>query len=260
MNYIDTHSHFNLSQFDDDCDEAIARMEAHDTATICVGIDYESSKLAVELAHKHASIWAIIGQHPTDWGREFEKNLFEALADKPKVVAIGECGLDYYRDRDRIGKEEQKKLFQMQIALAVEKNLPLMLHIRAQAGTMDAYDDALVILQQYKEHHPTMIGTAHFFAGDTRIAQAFLDLGFYISFAGPITFARDYDAVVRMVPLDRILSETDAPFAAPEPYRGTRCEPWHVVETVKKIAEIKGVSIGEAQATLVENAKTLFRL
>lgn len=258
MNTIDTHSHFNLSQFDSDREEAIARMEAEGVGTFCVGVDEETSAKAVELAAGHESIWAIVGQHPTEWHQEFSTDAFLSLAGQSKVVAIGECGLDYYRERERTHKEEQTKLFRQQIELAVATALPLMLHIRPQAKTMDAYNDALSILKEYKMAHPTLAGTAHFFAGDKRIAQEFIDLGFYISFSGVITIFPQYEEIVRFVPLERMLPETDAPFAAPLPWRGQRCEPQYVKEVAKKIAEVKQMPLAQVQQQLFENTQTLF--
>lgn len=257
---IDTHSHFNLRQFDTDREEAIARMEAEGVSTICIGIDYETSVVATELAEKYKSIWAIVGQHPTEWCKTFEPAAFEALLKKDGVIGIGECGLDYYRERERGEKEKQKELFENQIKIAGEYNLPLMLHIRPPQGTMDAYEDALMILKKWKEVYPNLTGTSHFFVGDNRIAQEFLDLGFYISFAGPITFALEYESVIKMVPLNRMLVETDAPFAAPVPYRGQRCEPWHVKEVVKKISEVREVPIEKLKQQLIENTKRLFNV
>jgi TatD DNase family protein len=260
MNTIDTHSHFNLSQFDKDREEAIARMLEKGIGTICVGVDEETSVKAVKLAAQHEQIWAIVGQHPTEWHQIFNTDQFVALAQQSKVVAIGECGLDYYRDREREHVAEQKELFEKQIALAKETDLPLMLHIRPKQGTMDAYEDVLVILETWKKEWPTMRGTAHFFAGTTEIAQRFLDLGFHISFSGIITIFPEYEDIVRFVPINRILSETDAPFAAPLPWRGTRCEPWQVIAVVEKIAELKELSLSEAQTQLVQNAQQLFGL
>lgn len=260
MNIIDTHSHFNLSHFDEDREAAIARMRDAGVGTICVGVDEETSAKAIEIANTHDDIWAIVGQHPTEWPEEFDLDAFVSLAGQPKVVAIGECGLDYYRDRERAHMPEQKKLFETQIALAKETDLPLMLHIRPQEGTMDAYEDALEILAAWKKQWPAMRGTAHFFAGTTEIAQRFLDLGFHISFSGIITIFPQYEEVVRHVPLDRILPETDAPFAAPVPYRGTRNEPAYVIEIVKKIAELKKLPFEEVQAQLLQNTEELFKL
>lgn len=283
MKTIDTHSHFNLSQFDADREEAIARMVDAGVSTICVGVDEETSAKAVALAASHESVWACVGQHPTEWFQEFNNDAFISLAGQGKVVAIGECGLDYFRERERDHVPEQKKLFEQHIALAKETDLPLMLHIRPQINTMparnaspagnavstagrpsdaggDAYEDALVILKAWKEQWPTMRGTAHFFVGNIEIAQRFLDLGFHISFSGVITIFPEYEEVVRYVPIDRILSETDAPFAAPIPYRGRRNEPAYVAEIVKKVAEIKGIPLEEASAQLLQNAQLLFNL
>lgn len=260
MKTIDTHSHFNLNQFDADRDEAILRMEEAGVGTICVGVDEETSAKAVELAAKHEGIWACVGQHPTEWHQEFSTDSFLSLVQQGKVVAIGECGLDYYRDREWEHKAEQQKLFETQIALAKETNLPLMLHIRPMQGTMDAYEDALLILEVWKKEWSEMRGTAHFFVGTKEIADRFLNLGFYISFSGVITIFPEYEEIVRHVPLEKILPETDAPFAAPLPYRGKRNEPAYVVEVVKKIAEIKGISLEETEKRLLENVKKLFKL
>jgi len=246
-----------------------------EVGTICVGVDLETSKLAIEIAKDNNGIWAIVGQHPTEWAQEFDQAEFAALAEGKNVVAIGECGLDYFRPEEREHKAEQVLLFRRQIELAIETGLPLMLHIRPEQNTMDAYNDALDILREYAQmdsspagHTPrrtsqevsALRGTAHFFAGDQHIAQAFLDLGFYISFSGVITFVKEYEATVAFVPIDRILSETDAPFAAPAPYRGKRNEPAYVTEIVKKIAEIKGLELKTVQKQLLQNAKTLFTI
>lgn len=260
MKIIDTHSHFNLTQFDTDRDEAISRMEAAGVGTICVGVDEETSAKAVEIALKHESIFACVGQHPTEWHQEFSFDTFLSLAGQGKVVAIGECGLDYYRNREREHKAEQKKLFESQIALAKECDLPLMLHIRPMQNTMDAYEDALDILEGWKKDWPELRGTAHFFFGSKEIADRFLTLGFYISFSGVITIFPEYEEVVQHVPLDRILPETDAPFAAPLPYRGKRNESAYVLEVVKKIAELKGISLEETEQQLLQNVREIFKI
>lgn len=262
MEIIDTHSHFNLDQFADDAPEAITRMEEAGVGTFCVGVDLASSEKAVVLATKNESIWAIVGQHPTEWEKDFDIDAFEKLAGDARVVAVGECGLDYYRDNEQTenAKEIQKLLFMEHIELAHEANLPLMLHIRPSQGTMDAYEDALTILEKHKVDYPELRGTTHFFVGNTLIAQRFLDLGFYISFSGVITIFPEYEDVVRYVPIERILPETDAPFAAPKSRRGTRNEPAYVTEVVAKIAELKGLSIEETSAILLQNTKKLFIL
>lgn len=260
MKTIDTHSHFNLHQFEHDLSESVARMESCGVGTICIGIDLPTSDHAMRLAQEHTSIWACIGQHPTEWDKDFDEAAFEDLADEPRVVAIGECGLDYYREKDRGGIAEQKVLFQKQISLAHKNDLPLMLHIRPEQGAMTAYEEALDMLEAYKQDWPTMRGTAHFFAGTKEVAQRFLDLGFHISFSGVITFVKEYEELVDFVPLDRILPETDAPFATPAPHRGKRNNPEYVLEVVKKIAEVKGLSFEETQERLRHNVNQLFNL
>ncbi len=260
MKTIDTHSHFNLHQFLHDLPESIARMAEAEVGTICVGIDLPTSDHAMRLAQEHQSIWACVGQHPTEWDKDFDETEFRKLAGERRVVAIGECGIDYYREKDRGGIAEQKELFLKQIKLAHEFNLPLMLHIRPREGSMDAYEVALDILEEYKNTWTDMRGTAHFFVGDKVIAQRFLDLGFYISFSGVITFVPEYEELVDFVPLEKILPETDAPFATPAPYRGTRNQPEYVLEVVKKIAEIKGFSLEDTQNQLLNNTKELFSI
>lgn len=265
MKIIDTHSHYNLKQFDEDRNPTILRMNDADVGTICVGVDYFSSIFAVEIARGTTNIWACIGQHPTQWARHWDDAVinieaFEKLTKEERVVAIGECGLDYYREEERAHKVEQEKLFRAQVELAIKTNLPLMLHVRPSEGTMDAYEDVLKILRTYKSIHPSLTGTAHFFVGNTDIAQKFLDLDFYISFSGVITIFPEYEEVVKFVPIDRILPETDAPYASPLSQRGKRNEPAFVLETVKKIALIKDMSLEETQKQLLKNAKILFRL
>lgn len=258
MRYFDIHSHLNLTPLSQRQDEIIKILEEKEVSTITVGTDYETSLAAVEVAQKSANLFASVGFHPSDAGaKEFDIAKFRELAGREKVVAIGECGLDYFRidASDTATKNLQKEIFIQQIDLALEKNLPLVLHVRPSKGTQDAYEDVLEILESL-EVKPR--GDVHFFVGSPEIAERFLKLGFYLSFTGVLTFARDYDEVVRLTPIDRILSETDAPFVAPAPHRGQVCEPWMVEETVKKIAEIKGLDVEEVRLQLLENVTTLF--
>jgi TatD DNase family protein len=258
MNTIDTHSHFNLHQFEHDLSDSISRMEVAGVTTICIGIDLPTSDHAMRLAQEYQGIWACVGQHPTEWAKGFDEDEFRKLLEEPRVVAMGECGLDYYRASDREAIVQQKELFLQQIQLAHEYNLPLMLHIRPEQGTMTAYEEALEILEEYKSRWPDLRGTAHFFVGTKEVAQRFLDLGFYISFSGVITFVKEYEELVDFVPLDKILPETDAPFATPTPHRGTRNQPEYVLEVVKKIAEIKTLPFETVQQQLLQNSQLLF--
>lgn len=260
MKIIDTHSHFNLHQFEHDLPSSIESMVESEVGTICVGIDLPTSDHAMRLAQDHKSIWACVGQHPTEWQKDFDEFEFKKLLQEPKVVAVGECGIDLYREKDRNEIDKQKDLFLKQIRLAHDANLPLMLHIRPKEGTMDAYEEALDILEEYKKSWPEMRGTAHFFVGTKEIAQRFLDLGFYISFSGVITFVEEYEDLVQFVPIEKILPETDAPFATPTPYRGTRNHPEYVIEVVRKIGEIKGLSFEETSSILLGNTKRLFAI
>lgn len=155
LEYIDIHSHLNLNKFKDDLEEVVQRMKDNKVGTIVIGVDKETSIKAVELADKYENVWACVGLHPTDSKESFDEKFFEDLINNPKVVAIGECGLDYFHQKD---KERQKELFEKQIDFAVKHNLPLMLHVR------DAQDDVLKILKKKKkEYEDKLRGNAHFF-------------------------------------------------------------------------------------------------
>jgi TatD DNase family protein len=215
------------------------------------------------------SVYATIGLHPihttksyhdekelgdggkefTSRGEVFDMAAYEKMGASPRVIAIGECGLDYFRLEEKT-KEVQRDTFIKQIELANKLNKPLMLHIR------NAYDDALDILKS----HAKMKGDAHFFAGDWTTAKRFLDLGFTLSFTGVLTFTHDYDEVVKNAPLDMLLSETDAPYVTPVPHRGKRNEPAYVTEVVKRIADIRGEPLGRVAGQLVRNAQRVFAL
>ncbi len=269
IKYIDIHSHFNLKQFEGDLDESIKKMHDKGVATICVGTDLETSKRAVEIAEKYDFIWATVGQHPTDTKDTFKIEDFEDLARHPKVVAIGECGLDYYRlgnSEEVIGssneiKSKQMELFKKQIELSIEVKKPLMIHARPAKGKMDAYIDALNILEYYYNLSPKTYNLAcnfHFFVGDKNIANQISSRGWTVSFDGPITFTDEYNEVLRALPLESIMAETDSPYAAPEPYRGGRAEPWMVEFVYRKIAEIRGEDEEEVRIALNENASKFF--
>jgi len=211
--YFDAHSHLNLDQFDADRADQIKKLEENNIGTITIGVDKASSGLAVELAQKSDNLYAGIGLHPTDTDEDFDEIYFEDLIKNSKVVCVGECGLDYFRLGaslpSRAGseapKERQKEIFIKQIELAIKYEKPLMLHCRPSKGTMDAYEDVLDILEKYK-NNLNLKGNAHFFVGDLKIAKRFLALGFTMSFPGVITFARDYDEVIKNIPLSSILS------------------------------------------------------
>jgi len=257
--YIDTHSHLNLPQFSEDLPEVLARMDEHDVSTIVVGVSFATSKQAVALAQKHERIvGATIGVHPTDTNEKFDPVDYEPLLSE-HVVGIGECGFDYYRTpRDEV-YVHQREVFEAQVVFAAENNLPLMLHIRPSEGSVDAHQDALEVLKIYqKEYGQTVRGNVHFFTSTKEIAREYVALGFTIAFPGVITFVSELHEVVRDVPLDMMLAETDAPYAAPVPHRGSRNEPIFVIDTIRAIAEIRGENFEQVSEMLTKNAKALF--
>ncbi len=269
MKYYDCHTHVNFVAFKDDREETIKRAQEAEVGMIVVGTQFDTSSDAVKVAEEHEDVYAAIGLHPihstksyhdekelgeggkefTSRGEEFDFAAYEKLGQSPKVVAVGECGLDYYRLEEDT-KKKQKETFVQQIELANRLNKPLMLHIR------NAYEDSLALLKK----HAKVKGDVHFFAGDWNIAKQFLDFGFTLSFTGVLTFARDYDETVRNAPLDMLLSETDAPYVTPKPYRGKRNEPAYVVEVVKAIAEIRGEPLEKVREQLATNARRVFGL
>jgi len=257
--YFDIHSHLDFPKFDDDREEVISRMRENEVFTISVGTDLENSKKVVEIAEKNENVFAIIGLHPNDNHLEgFEEEDYTELAKSKKVVGVGECGLDFFRlnneNRD-VEKIRQISIFNKQIDFAVKHDLPLMIHIR------EAHEETLKILQEKKKHYGDRLrGNIHFFSGGVDLAKKYIDLGFTISFTGVVTFTSDYDEVIRQMPLDKIMSETDAPFVAPVPFRGQRCEPAYVKEVVKRIAEIKNLDFEEVRTKMVENALREFKI
>jgi TatD DNase family protein len=261
--YIDAHCHVQFDQYDADRDLVLARMEEEGVMGIAVGCDLESSRQAVALADKHEHLFASIGLHPNHEADEwYEVANYRELASSPKVVAVGECGLDYFRPTGVTGevKKKQKNVFKDQIALAAELDLPLVIHARPSKGTQDAYQDVIALLTEAKKKHPDLRGDIHFFVGGVEEARAFIELGFTLSFTAVVTFARDYDEVIRSVPLESILSETDAPYVAPKSRRGTRNDSLAVKEVVAQIAAIRGEEEEAVRQALVANAKRVFAL
>lgn len=254
--YFDIHAHVHGPEFEDDIAGVLSRAKEAGIGIITVGTDEESSARAVSLAEAHGGVWATVGVHPTDTKTEnINKELLTGLAKRDRTVSIGECGLDYFRMKgdEAAEKARQKKIFEEQIEIALETNLPLMIHCR------EAHEDVLSILQSKKrEHGGKLRGDIHFFSGGIDTAKRYLELDFSLSFTGVITFTHDYDEAVAYVPLDMIMSETDCPYVAPVPYRGKRNEPSYVVEVVKRIAEIRQKPLPLVAETLVENARRTF--
>ncbi len=267
MKYFDAHTHVNFVAYNDDREASIMRAKEAEAGMNVVGTQFDTSKSAVELAEKYDNVYATIGLHPihtsksyhdekelgeggkefTSRGEQFDMAKYAKLGKSPRVIAVGECGLDYFRLEEKT-KEVQKDVFIQQIELANTIGKPLMLHIR------NAYDDALEILKA----HAKVKGDAHFFAGDWATAKKFLDFGFTLSFTGVITFTHDYDEVIKNTPLDMLLSETDAPYVTPAPHRGKRNESAYIPLIVQKIADIRGEDFEKVAEQLFANAKRVF--
>ena len=257
--HIDTHSHLYETKFDVDREDVLQRMKEEGVTNIVVGVSLETSKQAIELAKKEEQVvGATIGVHPTDTNEKFDTKVYEELLCD-EVVGVGECGFDYYRTPKEEVYVHQREIFEAQVVFAAENDLPLMLHVRPSENSTDAHDDALEVLELYQKTYGDAVrGNAHFFTSTKEIARAYLELGFTIAFPGVITFAPELAEVVRDVPLDMMLAETDAPYAAPEPHRGKRNEPVFVIDTIKAIAEIRGEDFDTVAKQLQKNAQTVF--
>ena len=247
--YFDFHCHIHIEKFADDVGEVLARMREHKVGTIVVGTDEKESKNAVAFAKKHDGVFATVGLHPTDNKDEtFDESFYADLISDEKVVMVGECGLDYFHQKDESEQARQRKGFEKQIDFAVHHAKPMMLHIR------DAHKDGLDILRsKKKEYGDKLQGNVHFFTAGPDIAKQYYELDFTTSFPGVITFTHDYDETVKYAPKDMILSETDSPYAAPVPHRGKRCEPVFVIDVVKKMAELRGEDVEILKKQLIAN-------
>lgn len=266
IRFFDIHAHVWDAAFSEDRNAVLARMQEKGVAAIMVGTDFKSSQdCAMMASFIDEGVFACIGVHPIDDrdARFFEPFFAELVAGK-RVVAVGECGLDYSRLGDVSDvvteKKRQRDLFETQIDFALEHDLPLMLHVRdSDKALADAHRDVLEILRARKEVAGNKLrGNVHFFSQTIDIAREYLVLDFTISFTGVITFSREYDDVVREAPLDRIMTETDCPYVAPTPFRGQRNEPIFVEEVVKKIAEIRGEDFETVRKAMVANALRVF--
>jgi len=254
IHLIDTHAHLDGNRFADDLDAVVARAEANGVATILtVGCDLESSRAAMAIAARYPEIYAAVGIHPHDAVTVDADALAELrrLAETgTKVVAIGETGLDYYRDRSP--RDRQREAFRVQIRLARELDLPLIIHDR------DAHDDVVGILRE--ENAGAVGGVLHCFSGGMDMARHCLEMGFFISFPGTLTYPNNEPLrdVARALPIDVMLVETDCPYLAPQPWRGKRNEPAYVRATAETLAEIKGLTLEDVARVTSLNAFRLF--
>ena len=283
--FFDAHTHVQFSGFDGDRPAVIQRALDADVRMINVGTQRDTSRAAVMLAHNYpdGTMYAAIGLHPVHTSRSyhdadelgggeaakafssrgevFDMDYYRALARDPATVAIGECGLDYFHFNDdeprEVQIEKQKAAFLSQIDLSIEVGKPLMVHCR------NAFPNLIEFLRPYTDALPP--GVIHFFTGTPDDAKKLLDMGFSFTFGGAVTFPPrkgrtqgDYDEAIKSIPIDRIMSETDAPYVAPMPFRGKRNEPAYVVNTVARLAELKNVSRDVMKAQIWVNAKRIF--
>ncbi|MDQ1143351.1 TatD DNase family protein [Bacillus sp. SORGH_AS 510] len=252
---FDTHVHLNADQYDEDLEEVIARaQEAGVTNMVVVGFDRLTITRAMELVEQYDFLYACVGWHPVDAIDMTEEDLewIEELASHPKVVAIGEMGLDYHWDKSP--KEIQKEVFRKQIRLAKKVKLPIVIHNR------EATADIVEILKE--EEAEEVGGIMHCFSGSPEVAKECVKMNFYISLGGPVTFknAKKPKEVAAEIPLDQLLIETDCPYLAPHPYRGKRNEPGYVRLVAEEIAEIKGLTLEEVAEATTRNAKKVFAI
>jgi TatD DNase family protein len=281
MKLIDTHCHLNLPYFKDDMDETIHRALNAGIEMIVVGTDYKSSKKALDIANRFQSgVYVAVGLHPESLenrmeqegdakayfeAEDFNADIYQQLAKFPRVVAVGEIGLDYFRPDTtsptwEATKAKQRQVLWQQLEFALQLGLPVMIHCR------QAHDDMMALLTDFKKKYRQLLpadrpwGVLHCFSGDENLAWHYFNLGLCISFTGLVTFSKNWDSLIRKMPDDRLLIETDSPFMTPEPYRGKRNEPFLVSYVAKRIAEIRGVSVEKIASITTANAKNLFRL
>lgn len=289
---IDSHAHINFKEYDAELDDVIQRSLDNKTWLINVGSNYESSQKAVEIAEKFGlGVWAAIGLHPIHLIKDIEEKTefegketsfftprekfdygkyYELAKSNKRVVALGETGLDFFRLADKKHsiakvKETQINVFRQFIKLAQETDLPLILHCRGdEKDPYGAYDDMIEVLglEIGDWRLGRGKGVIHCFGGNLEQAKKFIDLGFYIGFTGIITFknAKELQEIARQIPLEKILIETDAPFLAPEPYRGQKNEPTYVRYIAQKIADLKELTFEKVEKTTYENTSKLFKL
>ena len=252
---FETHAHLNAKEFDEDREEVIARARENGVSTIVnIGFNAETIPTCMELAEAHDFIYAVIGWHPQDAKDMTDEHLewIEELSRHPKVVGLGEMGLDYYWDTSP--KDVQAEVFRKQIRLARKLDMPIIIHNR------DAHQDVLTILKEEKA--ADVGGIMHCFSGSWETAKLALDMNFYISFGGPLTFknAKQPKEVAAKVPQGKLLIETDCPYLTPHPFRGKRNESGYVRYVCEEMANIRGLSYEEMAQITTDNAKRLFRL
>ena len=261
MRLIDTHCHPQMADYDGDRSDMVKRSLDAGVGLIAVGTTVADSLAGIRLVEEYPGqpVFAAVGIHPTDDDiADVPVQDLNHLIDHPKVVAIGETGLDYFHLKVDEDPQVQIDVFEQQITIAQQAALPLIIHCRDKVGVYTAYDEILSLLIRHQVQKFVM----HCFSGDWMYAQKFLELGGMISLTGIVTFPKSeaMQEVARNVPLDRLMIETDAPFLTPVPYRGQRNEPGYVEEVAKKIADLRGVSFDEITKSTTDNAVEFFQL
>ena len=267
---IDSHAHINFNIFQDDGDEVIKRTLKGNVWLINIGVQYTTSRRAVQYAEKHKEgVYAAVGLHPShihednlkqDKGaqgenrelEEFDEKKYKELLENPKTVAMGEIGLEYGDEISQAAKDKQKKVLIEQLELAQQVGKPVIFHCRK------AYDDLIELLTAFNVD--CVRGVVHCFMGRWSQAEKLLDMGFYLGFNGLITYARDYDKVIKSLPLEKILLETDCPYLTPLPHRDKRNEPLYVKYVAEKIAQLKKIKFEEVAQQTTKNVKELFAI
>jgi TatD DNase family protein len=252
---FDTHAHLHFPEFTADLPAVLARARAAGVSRmVTIGTDVATSQAAIDVAGREADVWAAVGVHPHDAGEADDTACAEIarLARHPRVVAVGEIGLDFFRDLSP--RDAQERVFRRLLGLGREVGKPALIHCR------DAHEDVLRILGEERVHE--IGGIMHCFSGDAEIARRCLDLGLLISLAGPVTYpnARALPDVARFVPGDRLVIETDCPFLPPQGHRGQRNEPAYLALTAARVAELRGEALEPLAARLSDNARRLFKI
>lgn len=255
MEFVDTHCHIHFGNYPHKAEEVIeAAAKAGVKKIICVGCSLNDSRLAIELAAKHTNVWASVGAHPHDGpdylGEPRAAEKFESLLAEPKVVAVGEIGLDYFHQHT--SREDQERVLRSQLDIAEFSGLPFIFHVR------DAWEDFWRIISDYRIENAVVHS---FSAGKKELGQV-LERGFYVGLNGIMTFTKDEAQLLaaKKVPLNRLLLETDAPFLTPKPDRGKVCEPRHAVNTAKFLANLRGESLASIAKASTKNAEKLFKI
>jgi len=251
MKVVDTHCHPQFPQFDRDREEMLKRAFDASVGIICVGTDKKMSEEAIKLSEQHDNIWASVGLHPNDnLDEQYDQKIYRTLAQHPKVVAIGEVGLDYFRTTEPDKKKFQRERFEQQLDLAVEFDKPLIIHCR------DAHGEMISILENRKN----LRGVIHSFTGTYEDAKRYVGLEWHLGLNGITTFTDAYNEVIANVPVDNILLETDAPYLSPLPFRGQRNEPFYVLEVAKRIAQLRHMVVDQLLLRTTQNSLNLFGL